>query len=96
MQRALYALSPWEGRTVAFVMGCGLGVLLRMLFVFVVLGVRLLSGSSRTSEAETNEEKEDAMIIMLGDEDTEGIVLFDAGSLKGASVEDLPLFEEKQ
>jgi hypothetical protein len=77
-------------------MGCGLGVLLRMLFVFVVLGVRLLSGSSRTSEAETDEGKEDGMIVMLGDEDPEGVILFDAGSLKGASVEDLPLYEEKQ
>jgi hypothetical protein len=77
-------------------MGCGLGVLLRMLFVFVVLGLRLLSGRSRTSEAETDEGKEDGMIVMLGDEDAEGVILFDAGSLKGASVEDLPLYEEKQ
>lgn len=96
LQRALYALSPWEGRAVAFVMGCGLGVLIRMLFVFVVLGVRLLSGISRTSEAEADKEKEEGMIVMLGDEDVEGVVLFDAGSLKGASVEDLPLYEEKQ
>jgi len=96
IQRALYALSPWEGRAVAFVMGCGLGVLLRMLFVFVVLGVRMLSGSSRTSEAESDEEKEDGMIVMLSDDDAEGVILFDAGSLKGASVEDLPLYEEKR
>jgi hypothetical protein len=67
-----------------------------MLFVFAVLGVRLLHGISQTRGAEADEEKEEGVIVMLGDEDAEGVVLFDAGSLKGASVEDLPLYEEKQ
>jgi hypothetical protein len=93
IQRALYALSPWEGRAVAFVMGCGLGVLIRMLFVFIVLGARMLNGTSRANEAD---EKEDAIRVVLGDEEFEGVILFDAGSIKGASVEDLPLYEEKQ
>lgn len=40
LERALYSLSPWEGRALAFVIGCGIGVLLRMVFVFIILGVR--------------------------------------------------------
>ena len=108
VQRALYALSPWEGRAVAFVMGCGLGVMLRMLFVFVVLGARFLSKRNsqfavalcgvpeEEYEEDDEEEKQNAIRVLLGDEEFEGVVLFDAGSLKGASVEDLPLWEEKQ
>ena len=75
-------------------MGCGLGVLIRMLFVFAVLSARLLGRSSRVEE-ERKEEGE-GVIVVLGEEDVEGIVLFDAGSLKGASVEDLPLYDEKR
>ncbi|KAL6301286.1 hypothetical protein BKA93DRAFT_828401 [Sparassis latifolia] len=41
---ALMALGPWEGRAVAFVLGCGIGVLLRMLFVIGVVLVRALKG----------------------------------------------------
>ncbi|KAF7292654.1 F-box domain-containing protein [Mycena indigotica] len=37
---ALMSLGPWEGRAVAFVLGCGIGVLLRMFFVLSVLAVR--------------------------------------------------------
>jgi len=79
-------------------MGCGLGVLIRMLFVFTVLGARLFRRNTRVGEAEGEEEgegKEDRVIVVLGDEDVEGVVLFDAGSLKSASVEDLPLYDEK-
>jgi len=43
--RALMALGPWEGRIVAFVLGCGIGVLVRMFFVLTVLLVRALRGS---------------------------------------------------
>jgi len=42
IQKALYALSPWEGRALAFVVGCGIGVLLRMFYVFTVLAVRAI------------------------------------------------------
>ncbi|KIM29678.1 hypothetical protein M408DRAFT_328544 [Serendipita vermifera MAFF 305830] len=116
VQRALYALSPWEGRAVAFVMGCGLGVILRMLFVFVVLGLRFLSSktsagcrdsqcavalcglpSEDDDEDEMDEdEKEKSVRVLLGDEEVEGVILFDAGSLKGASMEDLLVYSEKQ
>ncbi|KAF7972558.1 hypothetical protein HWV62_17774 [Athelia sp. TMB] len=37
LNRALMTLGPWEGRAVAFVVGCGLGVLLRMLWVLSVV-----------------------------------------------------------
>ncbi|KAI0266938.1 hypothetical protein BC834DRAFT_871663 [Gloeopeniophorella convolvens] len=40
VHRALMSLGPWEGRVVAFVLGCGIGVLLRMLWVLAVLSVR--------------------------------------------------------
>ncbi|KAG8986203.1 hypothetical protein FRB90_004149 [Tulasnella sp. 427] len=40
LHRALNQLGPWEGRAVTFVLGCGLGVLLRMFVVFGILMVR--------------------------------------------------------
>jgi len=40
VHRALLSLGPWEGRIVAFVLGCGIGVLLRMFWVLAVLLVR--------------------------------------------------------
>jgi len=42
IHRALSSLGPWEGRAVAFVLGCGIGVLLRMFFVLAVLSVRAI------------------------------------------------------
>jgi len=45
------ALGKWEGRAVAFVLGCGLGVLLRMVWVFSVLLIR----AGRRSEPEESE-----------------------------------------
>ncbi|KAF7325198.1 F-box domain-containing protein [Mycena kentingensis (nom. inval.)] len=50
---ALMSLGPWEGRAVAFVLGCGIGVLLRMFFVLTVLAVR---GCRAPSSASTQEE----------------------------------------
>jgi len=41
---ALMALGPWEGRAVAFVLGCGIGVLLRMLWVLCVISYRIVRG----------------------------------------------------
>lgn len=53
MQRILFALmslGPWEGRAVAFVLGCGLGVLLRMFWVFTVVAYRTVRGNSQEQE----------------------------------------------
>jgi hypothetical protein len=89
VQRALYALSPWEGRALAFVVGCGLGVLLRMIYVFIVLGIRMWRSKRKNA---------DGFIELPTEEDGDeivGVVLFDAASIKGASVEDLPSYQEK-
>jgi len=48
---ALMALGPWEGRAVAFVLGCGIGVLLRMVWV-----VMLLTFRSKTTKPDEEEE----------------------------------------
>ncbi|KAG0696973.1 hypothetical protein DFH29DRAFT_948871 [Suillus ampliporus] len=44
IHRAIMALSLWEGRAVAFVLGCGIGVLLRMFWVMSVLAYRTIRG----------------------------------------------------
>jgi len=44
IHKAIMALGPWEGRTVAFVLGCGIGVLLRMFWVLTVLAYRTVRG----------------------------------------------------
>ncbi|KAI0284520.1 hypothetical protein BC826DRAFT_1055813 [Russula brevipes] len=49
VHRALVSLGPWEGRVVAFILGCGIGVLLRM---FWVLAVLLARGGRSTPERE--------------------------------------------
>jgi len=60
--RALMALGPWEGRIVAFVLGCGIGVLVRMFFVMTVLLVRVLRGGS------VSEPEEEISVFVLTDE----------------------------
>ncbi|KAH9915031.1 uncharacterized protein BXZ73DRAFT_92691 [Epithele typhae] len=50
VHHALMTLGPWEGRAVAFVLGCGIGVLLRMVWVVVLLTARAFRG---TREDET-------------------------------------------
>ncbi|TFY73035.1 hypothetical protein EWM64_g10977 [Hericium alpestre] len=47
VHRSLMLLGPWEGRAVAFVLGCGIGVLLRMVWVLTVLTYRTIRGTSR-------------------------------------------------
>jgi hypothetical protein len=44
IHRAIMALGLWEGRAVAFVLGCGIGVLLRMFWVMSVLVYRTVRG----------------------------------------------------
>lgn len=44
VHRAIMALGLWEGRAVAFVLGCGIGVLLRMFWVMSVLVYRTIRG----------------------------------------------------
>ncbi|KIM83448.1 hypothetical protein PILCRDRAFT_819690 [Piloderma croceum F 1598] len=44
IHHALMALGPWEGRAVAFVIGCGLGVLMRMVWVMAIVTYRMIRG----------------------------------------------------
>jgi len=49
---ALMTLGPWEGRAFAFVLGCGIGVLLRMFWVLAVVGYRMFKGTSANGNTE--------------------------------------------
>jgi len=51
IHRAIMALGPWEGRAVAFVLGCGIGVLLRMFWVMTVLAYRTIRGERDEEES---------------------------------------------
>jgi len=44
IHHALMSLGPWEGRAVAFVIGCGIGVLLRMVWVMAIITYRMIRG----------------------------------------------------
>jgi hypothetical protein len=50
VHRALISLGPWEGRIVAFVLGCGIGVLLRMFWVLTVLLARSIRNTPEHEE----------------------------------------------
>ncbi|KAH9859160.1 hypothetical protein C2E23DRAFT_880522 [Lenzites betulinus] len=52
VHHALMALGPWEGRAVAFVLGCGIGVLLRMMWVMVLITARAIRGPSQEDSEE--------------------------------------------
>lgn len=64
---ALMALGPWEGRAVAFVLGCGIGVLLRMLWVLAIVSYRLIKGPKEDENKYTEilvvEEYDDAEMV---------------------------------
>jgi hypothetical protein len=53
LQRSLNALGPLEGKVVAFVLGCGIGVLLRMFWVLAVISYRAVKGSRESETAQT-------------------------------------------
>jgi len=76
---ALASLGPWEGRAVSFVLGCGLGVLLRMLFVFGVLIVRSVRAQREESQVALEEDS----------------VIFIADVKEPINVETLPEYAEK-
>jgi len=52
---SLVNLGRWEGRAVAFVLGCGIGVLLRMLFVLSVVMYRAVKGQHGEEQHEYSE-----------------------------------------
>jgi hypothetical protein len=57
LHRAFLTLSPWEGRALSFVVGCGIGVLLRMLYVFSVLAYRCFFVQPRLRPEDRQEEE---------------------------------------
>jgi len=63
LHRALNQLGPWEGRAVSFVMGCGIGVLLRMFFVLFVLLVRSRRSSSTVELPTTPVQPQEVIFI---------------------------------
>jgi len=65
LRRVRLALGPWEGRAVAFVLGCGIGVLLRMVWVLAVISYRMIRGQ--------REEEEYHEVIFI--EDAEELIL---------------------
>jgi len=67
LRRSVAALSPWEGRALSFVLGCGIGALLRMFFVFTVLIFRSLR-SSRGSSIQLDDQSYDDLpqLIPIG------------------------------
>jgi len=59
LHKALMTLGPWEGRAMAFVIGCGIGSLIRMFWVLVILALR----PSSACPAEGRIELVDAEVI---------------------------------
>ncbi|KIP06995.1 hypothetical protein PHLGIDRAFT_30239 [Phlebiopsis gigantea 11061_1 CR5-6] len=55
VHRALMVLGPWEGRAVAFVLGCGIGVLLRMFWVMTIVVFRAFRGRRSNDEADVHD-----------------------------------------
>ncbi|EKM54754.1 uncharacterized protein PHACADRAFT_258800 [Phanerochaete carnosa HHB-10118-sp] len=55
VHRALMVLGPWEGRAVAFVLGCGIGVLLRMVWVMAILFARAFRSSRRSDDEDVHD-----------------------------------------
>nr|GAT53174.1 predicted protein [Mycena chlorophos] len=49
LEAALMNLQPWEAGAVAFVLGCGIGVLLRMFFVLTILMLRSFRAPSSSA-----------------------------------------------
>lgn len=61
-------LGRWEGRAVAFVLGCGIGVLLRMFWVLAVVFYRSVKGSRAEEHGYAH------IIIETDDHDADAVV----------------------
>ncbi|KAJ7227869.1 hypothetical protein B0H12DRAFT_235302 [Mycena haematopus] len=69
---ALMSLGAWEGRAVAFVLGCGIGVLLRMFWVMSILTFRILTGPSPRH----SDEHDEYTVIDIEDSDCDAEEIF--------------------
>ncbi|KAG9035249.1 hypothetical protein FRB95_011692 [Tulasnella sp. JGI-2019a] len=90
LQRAMSNLGPWEGRAVAFVLGCGIGVLLRMFFVFTVLLFRSRRRSAASNEAEEQVIEYDAVLVEASTETTHFLLPRYDGDDKGTLILSAP------
>ncbi|KAF8904877.1 hypothetical protein CPB85DRAFT_1437622 [Mucidula mucida] len=52
LHHALIFLGPWEGRAVAFVFGCGIGVILRFFFLIGLLSYHAFTRRQQTRVAD--------------------------------------------
>ncbi|KAI0032688.1 hypothetical protein K488DRAFT_85592 [Vararia minispora EC-137] len=68
VHRALMTLGPWEGRAVAFVLGCGIGVLLRMVWVITVLFCRAVRGTNSAQEEDGVNNQYEEVAFLLPEE----------------------------
>jgi len=83
LHRALNLLGPWEGRAVAFVLGCGIGVLLRMVVVFCTLFLRARRASSSAAPIQLPVNQVDNITAeLIFDEKVHEVVVVDAGHVK--------------
>jgi len=57
LSHALRVLGPWEGRAVAFVLGCGIGVVLRMIYVLILVTCRMFRSPAQPGEDDADEEE---------------------------------------
>ncbi|CAL1705982.1 unnamed protein product [Somion occarium] len=75
VHHALMTLGPWEGRAVAFVLGCGIGVLLRMIWVMSLLTIRMFRSGNRASDEDFYNQTSDDMEYIVFDGDAETILV---------------------
>jgi len=65
LSHALMLLGPWEGRAVAFVLGCGIGVILRMIYILALVTSRMFRGSTQLIEDDEDDEDEQETAVLL-------------------------------
>ncbi|KAF9650588.1 hypothetical protein BDM02DRAFT_3259616 [Thelephora ganbajun] len=63
LSHALMMLGSWEGKAVAFVLGCGIGVVLRMIYVLVVVTYRMFRGPAQPGEDDVDEEETEVLLV---------------------------------
>ncbi|KZO95491.1 hypothetical protein CALVIDRAFT_564549 [Calocera viscosa TUFC12733] len=63
IMHALYILGPIEGRIVAFVLGLGIGALIRVVFVMCILAYRAFNGRNRGIMLPEDEESSEPIVV---------------------------------
>jgi len=63
LAHALAMLTPWEGRALAFVLGCGVGVVLRMVYVLIVVTYRMFRSPAQPGEDDADEEETEVLLV---------------------------------